>query len=200
MVFYLMGAVRSKLRGEGWFNAARPEPNLAKYLDLVALGTVADVVPLDRNNRVLVRQGMERIKAGVASPGLLALLRLGKRDYRHLVAADLGFAVGPRLNAAGRLEDMSVGIRCLLSDDRDEAMELASELDALNTQRKGMQQQMQTEALEQLKGILATIGDEPLICWSLKARVMIFLIRKARQMLRWQMSYLIIHMLIACFI
>ena len=91
------------------------EPNLARFLDLVALGTVADLVPLDHNNRVLVRQGLERIRRGMARPGLMALLRLGKRDYRFADASDLGFAVGPRLNAAGRLEDMGTGIRCLLS-------------------------------------------------------------------------------------
>ncbi len=159
VVFYLLGAVRGVLRDSGWFEG-RQEPNLARYLDLVALGTVADVVPLDHNNRILVRQGLERIQAGVASPGVLALLRVGKRDYRHAVASDLGFAAGPRLNAAGRLEDMSVGIRCLLSDDPEEALEIAEELDTLNRQRKTMQDTMQTEAAAQVEGLLESLGDQ----------------------------------------
>lgn len=160
VVFYLMGAVRTRLREAGWFGRSRPEPNLAHVLDLVALGTVADVVPLDHNNRVLVRQGLERIRAGIATPGLLALLRVGKRDYRHVVAADLGFAVGPRLNAAGRLEDMGVGIRCLLTEDHDEALDIAGELDELNRQRKAMQHTMQGEAAEQVEDLLRDLGDE----------------------------------------
>ena len=160
VVFYLLSALRRVLREAAWF-AAREEPVLARYLDLVALGTVADLVSLDHNNRVLVRQGMERIRQGMACPGLLALLRLGKRDYRHLVASDLGFAVAPRLNAAGRLEDMSVGIRCLLSDDTEEAWALAGELDALNRQRRGMQNQMQSEAMEQVRSMLLSLkGSE----------------------------------------
>jgi single-stranded-DNA-specific exonuclease len=154
VVFYLMSVVRSALRDRNWFTFPRKEPNLGRLLDLVALGTVADLVPLDNNNRILVRQGIERIRQGVCSPGLLALLRLGKRDYRHLVASDLAFAVAPRLNAAGRLEDMSVGIRCLLTDDRDEAMTLATELDDLNQQRKQRQEQMQQQAIDQLTALL----------------------------------------------
>ena len=159
VVFYLMAVLRARLQAAGWFQAGRQAPRLADYLDLVALGTVADVVPLDHNNRVLVRQGLERIRAGRACPGLLALLRVGKRDYRHLVAADLGFAVGPRLNAAGRLEDMSVGIRCLLTDDHEEALALAEQLDQLNAQRKAMQNTMQTEAAEQVDKLVAALGD-----------------------------------------
>lgn len=154
VVFYLMTVVRSALRDRNWFTFPRQQPNLARLLDLVALGTVADLVPLDNNNRILVRQGIERIRQGLCGPGLLALLRLGKRDYRHLSASDLGFAVAPRLNAAGRLEDMSVGIRCLLTDDRDEAMALAKELDELNHSRKARQEQMQQQALEQLQELL----------------------------------------------
>ncbi len=155
VVFYLMGVVRQVLRARDWFTTARPEPNLANLLDLVALGTVADLVGLDENNRILVRQGIERIRSGHCSTGLLTLLRLGKRDYRHLVASDLAFAVAPRLNAAGRLEDMSVGIRCLLTDDREEAMSLAAELDALNQERKARQSGMQTEAFEQISVLVA---------------------------------------------
>jgi len=163
VVFYLLGAVRGVLREAGWFGPRRPEPNLARHLDLVALGTVADLVPLDHNNRILVRQGIERIRAGCAGPGLMALLRLGKRDYRNLVAADLAFAVAPRLNAAGRLEDMGIGIRCLLTDDPDEAMALAERLDDLNRERRSLQQQMQESALVQVGSIIENlVGELPL--------------------------------------
>ena len=158
VMFYLLGRVRQVLRERGWFGRSRREPNLAHFLDLVALGTVADLVPLDRNNRILVRQGIERIQRGVCRPGLLALLRLGGRDYRFVSAADLGFAAGPRLNAAGRLEDMSAGIRCLLSDDADEAKELAAQLDTLNRQRRDMQEQMQVEAMQQVERLVESLG------------------------------------------
>ncbi len=162
VMFYLLSAVRTVLRERGWFGPRRAEPNLAQFLDLVALGTVADLVPLDQNNRVLVRQGIERIRRGLARPGLLALLRLGKRDYRHLVASDLGFAVAPRLNAAGRLEDMSVGIRCLLSDDADEAMGLAGQLDEYNRSRRELQEQMQADAMQQVESLLDRLSREEL--------------------------------------
>ena len=162
VMFYLLIALRGELRNRGWFDKRRPEPNLANFLDLVALGTVADLVPLDHNNRVLVRQGLERIRRGQTRPGLMALLRAGKRDYRFANASDLGFAVGPRLNAAGRLEDMSAGIRCLLSNDMEEARRLATELDDLNRQRKTMQEQMQGEALTQVTELLKTLDtDDP---------------------------------------
>ncbi|MCW8873506.1 MAG: single-stranded-DNA-specific exonuclease RecJ [Xanthomonadales bacterium] len=160
VMFYVLGAVRRVLRERGWFGRSRPEPNLARFLDLVALGTVADLVPLDRNNRILVRQGLERIRRGLCRPGLMALLRLGGRDYRYCSAADLGFAVAPRLNAAGRLEDMSAGIRCLMCDDADEAMGLATELDTLNRQRQGLQEQMQLEAMRQVESLIAAFGAE----------------------------------------
>jgi len=167
VMFYLLGAVRQVLRERGWFGRTRPELNLAHYLDLVALGTVADLVPLDRNNRILVRQGLERIRRGLCRPGLMALLRLGGRDYRFASASDLGFAVGPRLNAAGRLEDMSAGIRCLLSDDSNEAMELASRLDELNRERRELQEQMQVEAMRQIEGLVESLGSAeapPAVC------------------------------------
>lgn len=154
VMFYLLIALRGELRQRGWFGRQRQEPNLAAFLDLVALGTVADLVPLDHNNRVLVRQGLERIRRGRARPGLLALLRAGKRDYRYADASDLGFAVGPRLNAAGRLEDMAAGIRCLLSNDMEQARRFAAELDTLNRQRKSMQEQMQGEAMAQVAELL----------------------------------------------
>lgn len=162
VMFYLLGALRGVLRERGWFGRGRPEPNLAHLLDLVALGTVADLVPLDRNNRILVRQGLERIRRGLARPGLMALLRLGNRDYRYATAADLGFAVGPRLNAAGRLEDMAAGIRCLLSDEADEAARLAAQLDELNRQRQGLQHEMQADAMRQVKALLSGLETQKL--------------------------------------
>lgn len=147
VAFYLMLALRAHLREQGWFNAERAAPNLAELLDLVALGTVADVVPLDANNRILVWQGLSRIRAGQCRPGILALLEVAKRQPAQLMASDLGFALGPRLNAAGRLDDMSVGVALLLCDDPKEARRLAEELDGLNQLRKEIEQGMQAEAL-----------------------------------------------------
>jgi single-stranded-DNA-specific exonuclease len=158
VMFYVVSAVRRELGERGWFSRKRAEPNLARFLDLVALGTVADLVPLDRNNRILVRQGLERIRRGLCQPGLMALLRHGGRDYRFANAADLGFVVGPRLNAAGRLEDMAAGIRCLMSEDAEEASELASQLDELNRQRQDLQQQMQADAMVQVQGLVESLG------------------------------------------
>ncbi|MTD28289.1 single-stranded-DNA-specific exonuclease RecJ [Erwinia sorbitola] len=143
VAFYLMLALRSQLRNCG----VTTLPNLAELLDLVALGTVADVVPLDANNRILVWQGLSRIRAGKCRPGIRALLEIANRDARQLAASDLGFALGPRLNAAGRLDDMSVGVALLLSEDLGQARMLASELDALNQTRKEIEQGMQSEAL-----------------------------------------------------
>lgn len=151
VVFYVMSALRSRLREIGWFSAARPEPNLALFLDLVALGTVADVVPLDFNNRILVAQGLQRMRAGLACPGIKALLQVGGRDWQKLSTMDLGFVVGPRLNAAGRLDDMSLGIRCLLADHEGEALQLAQELDLLNRDRRAIEASMQKEALASLE-------------------------------------------------
>lgn len=148
VAFYLMMALRSHLRAAGWFTeTGRAEPNLAEFLDLVALGTVADVVALDTNNRILVWQGLSRIRAGRCRPGIRALLEVANRDASRLVATDLGFAIGPRLNAAGRLDDMSVGVALLMCDNPGEARMLASELDALNQTRKEIEQGMQQEAL-----------------------------------------------------
>jgi single-stranded-DNA-specific exonuclease len=162
VVFYLMTRVRSVLREAGWFTAGRKEPNLADLLDLVALGTVADLVPLDENNRVLVHNGVERIKRGRCVPGILALLNTANRHHARLTAADLGFAVAPRLNAAGRLEDMAVGIECLLSDDLDTAMELAAQLNELNLQRRSLQEQMQEEALALTAKLIEDLRGKPL--------------------------------------
>ncbi|EJK0524228.1 single-stranded-DNA-specific exonuclease RecJ [Salmonella enterica] len=148
VAFYLMLALRTFLRDNGWFDERNiAPPNLAELLDLVALGTVADVVPLDANNRILTWQGLSRIRAGKCRPGIKALLEISNRDPQQLAASDLGFALGPRLNAAGRLDDMSVGVALLLCDNLGEARILASELDALNQTRKEIEQGMQAEAL-----------------------------------------------------
>lgn len=154
VMFYVLLGLRAHLRHLGWFTQQGiPEPNLAELLDLVALGSVADVVPLDANNRILVHQGLARIRAGRARPGLRAILEVARRDYRRLVSTDLGFIVGPRLNAAGRLDDISLGIECLLCEDADEAMQRAQQLDQLNQDRKLIEHSMQREALVQLKDL-----------------------------------------------
>ncbi|WP_325436557.1 single-stranded-DNA-specific exonuclease RecJ [Pseudomonas nitroreducens] len=152
VIFYVMLALRARLRERGWF-AARgiAEPNLAELLDLVSLGSVADVVPLDANNRILVHQGLARIRAGRARPGLRALLEVAGRDCRRITSTDLGFILGPRLNAAGRLDDMSLGIELLLCEDEGVARDMAVQLDQLNQDRKAIEQGMQREALAQLK-------------------------------------------------
>ncbi|NNG13384.1 MAG: single-stranded-DNA-specific exonuclease RecJ, partial [Halobacteria archaeon] len=152
VAFYVMLALRARLRRCGWFEQqAIPEPNLGRLLDLVALGTVADVVPLDRNNRILVQHGIQRIRSGQCVPGIRALLEVGQRNAARTVSTDLAFAVGPRLNAAGRLEDMSVGIECLLTDSAESAREMAARLDALNRDRKEIESDMQTRALEAIQ-------------------------------------------------
>ncbi len=147
VIFYVMAALRQHLRDAGWFaRAGRTEPNMADLLDLVAVGTVADVVPLDRNNRILVAQGLARINARRCCPGIAALLHVAGRDGRTVTAADLGFAVGPRLNAAGRLDDMAAGIECLLADDPQQARTLADCLHALNAERRELQADMEVQA------------------------------------------------------
>ena len=152
VAFYLLSAVRRVLAEQ---QPSRDLPKLAQFLDLVALGTVADVVTLDHNNRILVEQGLRRIRAGRAAPGVLALLDLAGRDYTRATAQDLAFAVAPRLNAAGRLDDMSVGIRCLLADDPMEARSLAAQLDALNRERRQIQDSMHADALDDLAALTA---------------------------------------------
>jgi single-stranded-DNA-specific exonuclease len=162
VIFYVMLALRGRLREGGWFaERGLTEPNMADLLDLVALGTVADVVPLDHNNRIFVEQGLRRIRAGRCCPGILALLEEAGREPLRLVAADLGFAVGPRLNAAGRLEDMSLGIECLLTDDPARARVLARELGELNRQRRQIEGQMQAEALALLAALEAAGDAQP---------------------------------------
>ncbi len=145
VMFYCLLALRAELRSRGFF-VENPEPNLTELLDLVALGTVADLVKLDDNNRILVEQGLRRIRAGKASFGMLALLKLAGRDYKKVNAQDLGFSLGPRLNAAGRLEDMSLGIACLLSDDPVAAQALAHQLHELNFKRREIEADMQAAA------------------------------------------------------
>ena len=152
VMFYVLTATRAKLRAAGAF-ASRPEPNLARLLDLVALGTVADVVRLDQVNRIFVDQGLARIRAGQAHPGVRALFAVAGRDARRATTYDLGFVAGPRLNAAGRLADMSIGIRCLLCDGEAEATELARTLDGLNRERREIESSMQDEALSDLRGV-----------------------------------------------
>ncbi|GLS89582.1 ssDNA exonuclease RecJ [Psychromonas marina] len=149
VAFYLMLALRAFLAEKGYF-AQRTAPNLASLLDIVALGTVADVVQLDANNRTLVQQGLARIRAGICRPGISALISVAKRNQAQLVASDLGFSLGPRLNAAGRLDEMSYGVDLLLCDDPMQANIMANELDALNQSRREIEQGMQEEALKTL--------------------------------------------------
>ena len=154
VIFYVLLATRSVLREQGYF-ALRPMPNLADFLDLVALGTVADVVPLDSNNRLLVEQGLMRIRAGHCRPGIRALLQVANKPIDRVVASDIGFAIGPRLNAAGRLDDMTIGIACLLEDDQARALSLASVLDDFNRDRRAIETGMQQQANDILDNLLA---------------------------------------------
>lgn len=162
VMFYVMAALRSKLRDRGWFSRRGiQEPQLAVLLDLVALGTVADMVALDGNNRILAAQGLQRIRGNRCVPGIAALLRAARRSRDTCVASDLGYAVAPRLNAAGRLTDMSLGIECLLADDPVQAARMAGELDSLNRERREIQAQMQRQALSELEDIAAPGGQPP---------------------------------------
>jgi len=149
VMFYVLMALRAEMRKRGVF-AGKTEPNLGNLLDLVALGTVADVVKLDDNNRILVQQGLQRIRAGRSCAGIQALLRVARRPAAQATAYEMGFIVGPRLNAAGRLEDMGLGIHCLLTDDATEAGEIAARLDALNHERRSIEADMQDSALATL--------------------------------------------------
>ncbi len=161
VVFYLLLALRQELRSKGVFSAAgMAEPNMGALLDIVALGTVADVVPLDRNNRCLVRHGLRVIRNGQCRPGILALLAVAGRDFRRVNAGDLGFALGPRLNAAGRLEDMSLGIECLLTESPAEAHALASRLDDLNRERRLIETDMQQQAVALLERMPVTQQEQ----------------------------------------
>ncbi|MEM7400643.1 MAG: single-stranded-DNA-specific exonuclease RecJ [Pseudomonadota bacterium] len=151
VVFYVVSALRAFLRNKDWFNDKKiPEPNLAQFLDIVAIGTVADVAKLDYNNRILVDQGLRRIRANKCCAGVRALLTVAGKKLFRISSADLGFVIGPRLNAAGRLEDMSLGIECLLTNDESCATELAEQLNNLNEERKQIEQEMQKQALHVL--------------------------------------------------
>lgn len=159
VMFYVLTALRKHLREAG--QLPNPEPNLGNLLDLVALGTVADVVPLDHNNRIFVEQGLRRIRKGEARPGILALLEVAGRDYTAISSTDLGFVVGPRLNAAGRLDDMSIGIACLLADSPDEARRLAKELDTFNRERRNIEKDMKAQAQDLLASMSLDIEGLP---------------------------------------
>ena len=160
VAFYLLIALRSLMREQGYFTQQTP-PNLANLLDIVALGTVADVVALDANNRTLVHQGLARIRSGKTRPGITALIEVANRNAARLSASDFGFSLAPRLNAAGRLDDMSLGIACLLSNDINQARHIASELDSLNHARREIEQGMQAEAQAVLDRLAFTDDNIP---------------------------------------
>ena len=163
VAYYLMAVVRAKLRAESFFERHNlSEPNLADWLDLVALGTVADVVPLDRNNRILVYQGLRRIRLGHVRPGMQALIEIANRRLETLSAQDLGFAVGPRLNAAGRLDDIGLGIQCLLARDLESARSMAVALDELNKARRAIEDEMNVEAKVLISESIDS--DAPALC------------------------------------
>ena len=159
VMFYVLTALRKHLREQG--RLPDPEPNLGTLLDLVALGTVADVVPLDHNNRIFVEQGLRRIRQGKTRPGILALLEVAGRDHTAISSTDLGFVVGPRLNAAGRLDDMSVGIACLLASSPDEARRLAEELDTFNRERRTIEKDMKIQAQDLLASMSLDLEGLP---------------------------------------
>lgn len=154
VMFYVLLAMRSRMREQGWFRTHNmPEPNMAQLLDLVALGTVADVVALDQVNRILVHQGLLRIKSGKGHAGIKALIDISGKNLHSLGTSDLGFAIGPRLNAAGRMDDMSIGIQCLLADEPNIAQKLAMKMDQLNNDRREIEGQMKLEAMQNLKNM-----------------------------------------------
>ncbi len=162
VAFYLMLACRAELQAREWFTQRSiPVPNLADLLDVVAVGTVADVVTLDKNNRILVHQGLQRIRSGKCRPGIKALVEVANREPAHLSASDLGFVVGPRLNAAGRLDDMAMGIACLLEDDPMQARMMAAELDSLNQQRREIEAGMREEAMQTVASLTLSEADMP---------------------------------------
>jgi single-stranded-DNA-specific exonuclease len=165
VVFYLMVALRAALRAQGWFaTQGLREPNMMSYLDLVALGTVADVVPLDQNNRRLVKHGLQLLNSGRGRAGIVALLEVAGRNVAKVTASDLGFAAGPRLNAAGRLDDMTRGIECLVATDESRARAIAIELDSLNKDRKLIEQGMQQEALKHLQQLQLDTTAQRSVC------------------------------------
>lgn len=147
VAFYVMSATKNELEKRAYFEKRQiTPPNMADYLDIVAVGTVADVVPLDKNNRILVHQGIQRIRSGKTRPGILALLNITNRQYARCCTTDIGFVIGPRLNAAGRLDDMSLGIECLMCESANEAAGIALKLDGLNQSRRDIEESMRTQA------------------------------------------------------
>lgn len=165
VIFYLMVALRSHLREEKYFKDKNiAPPNMAQFLDLLALGTVADVVPLDFNNRILVSQGLARIRSGNACAGIQAILSIAGKTHNTISSSDLGFAIGPRLNAAGRLDDMSLGVRCLITDSVQEATTIAEDLNSLNEDRKLIETGMQAEAVKILDNMDAGVALASGIC------------------------------------
>tara|TARA_Y100001935_G_C17311324_1_gene516546 strand:+ start:10193 stop:11971 length:1779 start_codon:yes stop_codon:yes gene_type:complete len=162
VIFYVIVALKSHLTANGWFKKlGLKAPKIVNLLDLVALGTIADLVPLDKNNRILVKHGLNLIKNGKGNLGILALLQISGRDYKKVTTSDIGFAVGPRLNAAGRLADMSLGIRCLLSEDYDSALEIAVKLDSLNRDRKDIEEDMKRKSDDILSSLELSKGKLP---------------------------------------
>ncbi|AKQ33558.1 single-stranded-DNA-specific exonuclease RecJ [Candidatus Coxiella mudrowiae] len=165
VAFYLMLAFRAQLKKNNWFERSGFDcPNMAKFLDFVSLGTVADIVSLDKNNRILVHQGLQRIRAGQAHEGILALLEVSGRKREKLRATDLSFAIGPRLNAVGRLDDMSLGVACLLADNRNTALDIAYRLDDLNKERRVIESQMQKEAFSAIDHLNLSQQLPPGVC------------------------------------
>ncbi len=163
VMFYLLMALRAHLREQHWFeNQNKAEPNLAQWLDLVAMGTVADVVPLDHNNRILVAQGLARMRAGKLCAGLKAMAKVSGKNIENLSASDIGFSIAPRFNAAGRLDDMSLGIECLLSTDEQAALKLAQHLDELNQERRLIENDMKQQALDLLARMRLDDNDKSL--------------------------------------
>ena len=161
VVFYVLLALRAKLKQDNWFDSNNLSyPNLSHLLDIVALGTVADVVPLDKNNRSMVAYGLKLIRNNKSIIGITALLKQANRSIESITASDLGFAIAPRLNAAGRLTDMSLGIECLITDDEKKAREIAAELDELNKERRQIQDEMQAQALIELENDLEKSAGE----------------------------------------
>jgi single-stranded-DNA-specific exonuclease len=164
VVFYVLLALRKHLRTQGRFGTG--EPDLSQLLDLVAVGTVADLVPLDMNNRALVSAGLRRLREGRGCPGLRALIDVSEREASRLTAADIGYAIGPRINAAGRLEDMSLGIECLVTDDPMQARDIAATLNEINGERRAVQQQMTDEAERALQAVaLSPAGSSSAVCF-----------------------------------
>ena len=173
VMFYVLFALRAELRQRGVLQTAT-QPRLDRLLDLVALGTVADVVRLDANNRLIVAQGLERIRSGRMQPGIAALFHVAARESRSAGAFDLGFALGPRINAAGRLADMTLGIECLVTDDADRAMRIAEELDAINRERRDIEGVMQEGALLAIEAERERVASNPVPGARPKATIVLF--------------------------